>query len=63
MYTNVKQTTLIVGPVALVRQWEREIKHKINASHRLSSHLVHGQQKKLSWDDLQNYDVVLTTCM
>jgi hypothetical protein len=60
--TNFLQTTLIVGPVALVRQWEREIKHKINGSHRLSSYLVHGQQKKLSWDDLRNYDVVLTTC-
>ena len=30
------QTTLIIAPVALVRQWEREIKMKVKPMHRLS---------------------------
>jgi SNF2 family DNA or RNA helicase len=59
--SNIKQTTLIVGPVALVRQWDREIRNKIQVSHRLSTHMVHGQSKKLSWSDLRNFEIVLTT--
>lgn len=58
---NARKTTLIVGPVALVRQWEREIRQKINGSHRLSTHMVHGSNKKLSWDELKIFDIVLTT--
>ncbi|RFU32429.1 hypothetical protein B7463_g3913, partial [Scytalidium lignicola] len=56
-----RKTTLIVGPVALVRQWEREIRAKIKVSHKLSTHMVHGQARKLSWDELRNFDIVLTT--
>ena len=55
------QTTLIVGPVALLRQWEREIQKKINGSHSLSVCMVHGQNRKISWDGLRVYDVVLTS--
>jgi SNF2 family DNA or RNA helicase len=52
---------LIVGPVALIRQWEREIKTKVKAAHRLSVHMMHGGGRKLGWDELRNYDVVLTS--
>jgi SNF2 family DNA or RNA helicase len=55
------QTTLIVGPVALVRQWEREIRKKVKGTHKLSTHMVHGQGRKLSWNELQLFDIVLTT--
>lgn len=58
---NSIQTTLIVAPVALIRQWVREISTKVNRSHRLSVHMMHGQTKKLGWDDLRVFDVVLTT--
>ncbi|TVY39502.1 putative ATP-dependent helicase [Lachnellula subtilissima] len=58
---RARKTTLIVGPVALLRQWEREIRQKVNGSHRLSTKLVHGQNRKISWDDLRNFDVVLTS--
>jgi SNF2 family DNA or RNA helicase len=34
---------------------------KVKAGHRMSTHMVHGQGRKLSWDDIRNYDVVLTT--
>ncbi|TVY81741.1 putative ATP-dependent helicase [Lachnellula suecica] len=57
----LRKTTLIVGPVALLRQWEREIRQKVNRTHRLSVCIAHGQAKKLPWDDLRNYDVVLTS--
>lgn len=58
---RARKTTLIVGPVALVRQWDREITKKIKQPYRLSTHMVHGQTKKFSWDELRNFDVVLTT--
>jgi SNF2 family DNA or RNA helicase len=45
----------------LVRQWEREIRSKVNVSHKLSTHTIHGQGRKLSWDEIRNFDVVLTT--
>jgi len=56
-----RKTTLIIGPVALIRQWEREIKTKVNGSHKLSVHLAHGAKKKLTWDQLSNFDIVMTT--
>ncbi|KAL3417170.1 SNF2 family domain-containing protein [Phlyctema vagabunda] len=58
---KTRKTTLIVGPVALVRQWVREIQTKVNGSHKLSVHMMHGQAKKMSWDDLREFDIVLTT--
>ncbi|KAJ2902755.1 hypothetical protein MKZ38_000109 [Zalerion maritima] len=54
-----RKTTLIVGPVAIVRQWEQEIKDKLRATHSLSVFLHHN--KKESFEALRNYDVVLTT--
>lgn len=58
---RARKTNLVVGPVALVRQWEKELKMKVKAGQRLSTHLVHGQGRKLTWDELRNYDVILTT--
>ncbi|RKF62189.1 putative swi snf family dna-dependent atpase [Erysiphe neolycopersici] len=59
--TISRKTTLIVGPVALIRQWEREIRVKIKNRWRLSTVTVHGSSKKYGWDDISHYDVVLTT--
>ncbi|KAI9759468.1 MAG: GTP-binding nuclear protein gsp1/Ran [Chaenotheca gracillima] len=56
-----RKTTLIVAPVALMKQWEREIKTKLKTSHRLTTYLFHGPKKKVKWENLQAYDVVLTT--
>jgi len=53
------QTNLIIGPVALIRQWRAEIKTKLKGSHALSVFLLHG--KKRSFKDLCDYDIVLTT--
>ncbi|KAK3335422.1 SNF2 family N-terminal domain-containing protein [Cercophora scortea] len=53
------KTNLIIGPVALIKQWEHEIKKKLKSSHSLSVCLLHG--KKRSYSDFKKYDVVLTT--
>lgn len=55
---NVK-TNLIIGPVALIRQWEHEIKKKLKTHHGLNVFLLYG--KKAKYSDLKEADVVLTT--
>lgn len=54
------KTTLIVAPLALLRQWPREIADKIKQDHKLKVHIFHGEGKKISRRDLLTYDVVLT---
>ncbi|SPQ19048.1 f785f566-b04f-4de8-b33a-3f32fa42f9e3 [Thermothielavioides terrestris] len=55
---NIK-TNLIVGPVALIKQWEQEVRTKLKAAHKLSVLLLH--QKKKPYSEIKKYDVVLTT--
>ena len=55
------KTTLIVAPVALMKQWESEIKIKVRSNKRLSTYTYHGAKKNTKWQELRNYDVVLTT--
>ncbi|KFZ01224.1 hypothetical protein V500_00843 [Pseudogymnoascus sp. VKM F-4518 (FW-2643)] len=59
-HNKARKTTLIVGPVALIKQWEREILSKIVSSHRLSTFVYHSG-KKATWSTLRTHDVVLTT--
>ena len=57
-----KKTNLIVAPVALLSQWQREIKQKLKSDHGLDSFILHGPKKaNMSWTRLKQYDVVLTT--
>ncbi|KAH6854916.1 SNF2 family N-terminal domain-containing protein [Chaetomium sp. MPI-CAGE-AT-0009] len=55
---NIK-TNLIIGPVALIKQWELEVKKKVKGAHKLSVFLLHS--KKRPFSELKRYDVVLTT--
>ncbi|KAK7209286.1 hypothetical protein V2G26_016464 [Clonostachys chloroleuca] len=62
--TTRPKTNLIIGPVALLRQWEEEIRDKVQPSHRMSIFVHHGNKKlSVTSDDLARYDVVLTTYM
>jgi len=56
-----RKTTLIVAPVALMRQWQAEIRDHVRAEHRLKVFVYHGNGTNTSFDKLRNYDVVLTT--
>jgi SNF2 family DNA or RNA helicase len=53
------QTNLIIGPVALIKQWEQEVKKKLKGTHKMSVYLLH--QKRTAYSELKKYDVVLTT--
>ncbi|EME45902.1 hypothetical protein DOTSEDRAFT_70055 [Dothistroma septosporum NZE10] len=56
------KTTLIVAPVALMRQWKQEIQNRLKPGRfQLTVFTHHGQKKAKSFNDLRAYDVVLTT--
>ena len=57
-----RKTTLIVAPVALLKQWESEISLRIKPEHRLKTYIYHSSKgRNITWDGLRKYDVVLTT--
>lgn len=56
----MRKTTLVIAPVALMRQWEREIKTKIKRSHALSVMTYHGSKRR-PFKELRQYDIVLTS--
>ena len=58
-----RKTTLIVAPVALMKQWEKEIRTKLkpDPAHRLTTFILHGTKRHTSWEKLRTFDVVLTT--
>ncbi|EFR04951.1 ATP-dependent helicase RIS1 [Nannizzia gypsea CBS 118893] len=58
---TVSKSTLVVAPLALIKQWEGEIESKIERSHRLSVCVYHGTGRTKHRDDLDNFDVVITT--
>uniref|UniRef100_A0A060T4V2 ARAD1B06094p n=1 Tax=Blastobotrys adeninivorans TaxID=409370 RepID=A0A060T4V2_BLAAD len=57
------KTTLVIAPVALLRQWEREIQTKVKREHALKVYVHHSSSKKLlrNWEAMSQYDVVITT--
>ena len=55
------KTTLIVAPVALMQQWQKEIRSKVHSRHQLKVHIYHGQGQKKDYSSLAQCDVVLTT--
>ncbi|KAH8129034.1 hypothetical protein FP744_10007525 [Trichoderma asperellum] len=60
-FQKVDKTTLVVAPLALIRQWESEIKEKVVKSHGLKVLVHHGPQRTKDSEDLKLYDVVITT--
>ncbi|RDW75060.1 DNA repair protein-1 [Coleophoma cylindrospora] len=59
--SGLEKTTLVVAPLALIRQWEQEIKEKVESTHSLSVCVHHGPQRTKRFADLKKYDVVITT--
>ncbi|ROT43317.1 hypothetical protein SODALDRAFT_268849 [Sodiomyces alkalinus F11] len=60
-FSRIEKTTLVVAPLALIRQWEAEIKDKVARSHGLKVCVHHGPQRTKRFKDLALYDVVVTT--
>ncbi|KAI1141783.1 SNF2 family N-terminal domain-containing protein [Hypoxylon sp. FL0543] len=60
-HPGVEKTTLVVAPLALIRQWEAELKEKVAESHKLKVLVHHGPQRTKRFEDLRRYDVVITT--
>ncbi|OKL56232.1 hypothetical protein UA08_08379 [Talaromyces atroroseus] len=58
---GVGKGTLIVAPLALIKQWESEIEDKIEKSHRLRVCVYHGTGRAKHSADLKDFDVVITT--
>lgn len=58
---NVGKSTLVVAPLALIKQWEAEIKNRVLDSHELRVRVHHGPQRTKRFEDLKKYDVVITT--
>ncbi|KAF2196909.1 hypothetical protein GQ43DRAFT_404132 [Delitschia confertaspora ATCC 74209] len=57
----VGKGTLIVAPLALIKQWESEINTKVTKDHSLRVLVHHGPNRTKSGDKLKQYDVVITT--
>uniref|UniRef100_A0A093Y703 Putative ATP-dependent helicase n=1 Tax=Talaromyces marneffei PM1 TaxID=1077442 RepID=A0A093Y703_TALMA len=53
--------TLIIAPLALIKQWESEIADKIEKTHKLRVCVYHGTGRTKFSADLKDYDVVITT--
>ena len=58
---DVEKSTLIVAPLALIKQWEGEIKDRVTDSHAMTVRIHHGPQRTKSFKDLKKFDVVITT--
>ncbi|KAM0265637.1 hypothetical protein ACHAQJ_000071 [Trichoderma viride] len=60
-FQGIDKTTLVVAPLALIRQWESEIKERVAKTHGLKVLVHHGPQRTKRFEDLKLYDVVITT--
>lgn len=60
-FDKVEKTTLVIAPLALIRQWEHEINDKVEKKPGLKVLVHHGPQRTKKFDDLKKYDVVITT--
>ncbi|ESZ94318.1 hypothetical protein SBOR_5314 [Sclerotinia borealis F-4128] len=58
---GLDKCTLVVAPLALIRQWEAEIKDKVESEHSLRVCVHHGPQRTKRFQDLRKFDVVITT--
>ncbi|KAK2929699.1 hypothetical protein FoTM2_010039 [Fusarium oxysporum f. sp. vasinfectum] len=60
-FEKIEKTTLVVAPLALIRQWEHEINDKVEKTHGLKVCVHHGPNRTKRFKELALYDVVITT--
>ncbi|ETR97227.1 hypothetical protein M419DRAFT_116379 [Trichoderma reesei RUT C-30] len=60
-YSGIDKTTLVVAPLALIRQWESELNERVDKAQGLKVLVHHGPQRTKDSKDLKQYDVVITT--
>ncbi|KAK3994576.1 transcription termination factor 2 [Cladorrhinum sp. PSN332] len=60
-FEQMSRSTLVVAPLALIRQWEAEIKEKVLPSKGIKVCVHHGPQRTKDSKVLAKYDVVITT--
>jgi SNF2 family DNA or RNA helicase len=58
---NLEKSTLVIAPLALIKQWEGEIKDRVEDSHAMRVLVHHGPQRTKDYKALRKYDVVITT--
>jgi SNF2 family DNA or RNA helicase len=58
---EVGKGTLVVAPLALIKQWEGEIKTKVSRKHAMKVLVHHGPSRTKDAAQLKKYDVVITT--
>ena len=56
-----RKTTLIVGPVSLLQQWQQEIHMKIHTDKRVTTYLFHATNKVKTFKELAEFDIVLVS--
>ncbi|KAJ5716151.1 hypothetical protein N7493_008062 [Penicillium malachiteum] len=59
--SRLSTSTLVVAPLALIKQWEAEIADKIEKTHRLRVCVYHGTNRAKTAASLDDFDVVITT--
>lgn len=58
---GTSKCTLVVAPLALIKQWESEIAAKVERDQSLRVCVYHGATRAKATDELEKYDVVITT--
>jgi len=58
---DVGRGTLVIAPLALIKQWEAEIDRRTESTHKLRVLVHHGSNRAKSPEALRKYDVVITT--
>jgi SNF2 family DNA or RNA helicase len=54
-----RKTTLVIAPLALLQQWESEIRKFVKDRWRV--HVYHGRGAKITLAQMKTYDVIITT--
>lgn len=60
-FKDISKTTLVVAPLALIRQWEAELKDRVMPDLNIKVCVHHGPKRATIPSELTKYDVVITT--